>query len=135
MQNIYETFEFNKIKEHILEYAKTELGKVYIDELEMYPDRNSVENALLDLSEISSIIIRFGPLPINNSANALVLIDLAKKTGLLTPRDLHLIAEDVLTIGRIAQFLEKIENGYSRIVSITEGFVDLTNLEKEILMK
>ena len=132
MQNIYETFEFNKIKEHILEYAKTELGKVYIDELEMYPDRNSVENALLDLSEISSIIIRFGPLPINNSANALVLIDLAKKTGLLTPRDLHLIAEDVLTIARIAQFLKKIENGYPRIISITEGFVDLTNLEKEI---
>ena len=48
MKNIYETFEFNKIKEHILEYANTELGKVYIDELEMYPDRNSVENALLD---------------------------------------------------------------------------------------
>ncbi len=132
MQNIYETFEFNRIKEHILEYAKTELGKVYIDELEMYPDRNSVENALLDLSEISSIIIRFGPLPINNSANALVLIDLAKKTGLLTPRDLHLIAEDVLTIAKIAQFLKKIENGYPRIISITEGFVDLTNLEKEI---
>ena len=56
MQNIYETFEFNKIKEHILEYAKTELGKVYINELEMFPDRHSVENALLDLSEISSII-------------------------------------------------------------------------------
>ena len=132
MQNIYETFEFNRIKEHILEYAKTELGKVYINELEMFPDRHSVENALLDLSEISSIIIRFGPLPINNSANALVLIDLAKKTGLLTPRDLHLIAEDVLTIAKIAQFLKKIENGYPRIISITEGFVDLTNLEKEI---
>ena len=85
MQNIYETFEFNKIKEHILEYAKTEIGKVYINELEMYDNRESVENALLDLSEISSIIIRFGPLPINNSANALVLIDLAKKTGSLMP--------------------------------------------------
>ena len=132
MQNIYETFEFNKIKEHILEYAKTELGKVYIDELEMFDNRDSVENALLDLSEISSIIVRYGPLPINNSANALVLIDMAKKTGLLTPRDLHLIAEDVLTIARIAAFLKKIENGYPRIVSITEGFVDLTNLEKEI---
>ena len=132
MQNIYETFEFNKIKEHVLEYAKTELGKVYINELAMLDNRESVENALLDLAEISSIIIRFGPLPINNSANALVLIDLAKKTGLLTPRDLHLIAEDVLTIAKIAAFLKKIENGYPRILAITEGFVDLTNLEKEI---
>ena len=132
MQNIYETFEFNKIKEHILEYAKTELGKVYIDELMMYDTPDKVNNALLDLKEISSIIVRFGPLPINNSANALVLIDMAKKTGLLTPRDLHLIAEDVLTIVKISAFLKKIENGYPRIVDITSGFVDLSNLEKEI---
>ena len=132
MQDIYQTFEFNKIKEHILEYAKTELAKVYIDELKMFENQEAVKNALLDLNEISSIIVRFGPLPINNSANALVLIDMAKKTGLLTPRDLHLIAEDVLTINKISAFLKKIENGYPRIIEITQGFMDLTNLEKEI---
>ena len=132
MQNIYQTFEFNKIKEHILEYAKTELAKVYIQDLEMFQNQEAVKNALLDLNEISSIIVRFGPLPINNSANALVLIDLAKKTGLLTPRDLHLIAEDVLTINKISAFLKKIEGGYPRIIEITQGFMDLTNLEKEI---
>ena len=132
MQDIYQTFEFNKIKEHILEYAKTELAKVYIDELKMFENQDAIKNALLDLNEVSSIIVRFGPLPINNSANALVLIDLAKKTGLLTPRDLHLIAEDVLTINKISAFLKKIENGYPRVVEITQGFMDLTNLEKEI---
>ena len=132
MQDIYQTFEFNKIKEHLLEYAKTELAKVYIDELKMFENQDAIKNALLDLNEVSSIIVRFGPLPINNSANALVLIDLAKKTGLLTPRDLHLIAEDVLTINKISAFLKKIENGYPRITEITQGFMDLTNLEKEI---
>ena len=132
MQDIYQTFEFNKIKDHLLEYAKTELAKVYIDELKMFENQDAVKNALLDLNEVSSIIVRFGPLPINNSANALVLIDLAKKTGLLTPRDLHLIAEDVLTINKISAFLKKIENGYPRITEITQGFMDLTNLEKEI---
>ena len=75
MQDIYQTFEFNKIKDHLLEYAKTELAKVYIDELEMFNNQEAVKNALLDLNEISSIIVRFGPLPINNSANALVLIN------------------------------------------------------------
>ena len=132
MQDIYQTFEFNKIKEHLLEYAKTELAKVYIDELKMFENIEAVKNALLDLNEVSSIIVRFGPLPINNSANALVLIDMAKKTGLLTPRDLHLIAEDVLTINKISAFLKKIESGYPRIIEITQGFMDLTNLEKEI---
>ena len=132
MQNIYETFEFNKIKEHLLEYAKTELAKVYIDELKMFDTPNEVKNALEDLREISSIIVRFGPLPIHNSANALVLIDLAKKTGLLTPRDLSLIAEDVLTIGKISAFLKKIDSLYPRVSQMTEGFIDLSNLEKEI---
>ena len=132
MQDIYQTFEFNKIKDHLLEYAKTELAKVYIDELKMFENQEAVKNALLDLNEVSSIIVRFGPLPINNSANALVLIDMAKKTGLLTPRDLHLIAEDVLTINKISAFLKKIESGYPRIIEITQGFMDLTNLEKEI---
>lgn len=132
MQNIYETFEFNKIKEHLLEYAKTELAKVYIDELKMFESPNEVKNALDDLKEISSIIVRFGPLPIHNSANALVLIDLAKKTGLLTPRDLSLIAEDVLTIDKISAFLKKIDSLYPRVSQMTEGFIDLSNLEKEI---
>ena len=132
MQNIYETFEFNKIKEHLLEYAKTELAKVYIDELKMFETPSEVKNALDDLREISSIIIRFGPLPIHNSANALVLIDLAKKTGLLTPRDLSLIAEDVLTITKISAFLKKIDSLYPRVNAMTEGFIDLSNLEKEI---
>ena len=132
MQNIYETFEFNKIKEHLLEYAKTELAKVYINELKMFDNPEAVKNALEDLKEVSSVIIRFGPLPIHNSANALVLIDLAKKTGLLTPRDLSLIAEDVLTINKISTFLKKLENGYPRINELTSKFIDLTNLEKEI---
>ena len=73
MQNIYETFEFNAIKDHLLEYAKTELAKVYINELVMYESAKDVNNAIEDLKEISSIIVRFGPLPIGNSANALVL--------------------------------------------------------------
>ena len=132
MQNIYETFEFNAIKDHLLEYAKTELAKVYINELVMYESAKEVNAAIEDLKEISSIIVRFGPLPIGNSANALVLIDLAKKTGLLTPRDLHLIAEDVLTIVKISTYLKKVGDGYPRINELTNQFIDLSNLEKEI---
>ncbi|MBQ6731032.1 MAG: hypothetical protein IJR08_03890, partial [Bacilli bacterium] len=132
MQNIYETFEFNAIKDHLLEYAKTELARVYINELAMYENAKDVNSALDDLKEVSSIIIRFGPLPIGNSANALVLIDLAKKTGLLTPRDLHLIAEDVLTIVKISQYLKKVGDSYPRINELTNQFIDLSNLEKEI---
>ena len=132
MQDIYETFEFYKIKEKINEYAKTELGRIYIEDLKMLPSFQDVENSLLDLEEINSIITRFGILPIHTSANALYLIDLAKKTGLLTPRDLHLIAEDVLTSQSIIKYFQKIDVSYPRIKGKVEHFVDLTSLEKEI---
>ena len=132
MQDIYVTFEFEKIKEKINEYAKTELGKIYISELEMLPSFNDVKEILEDLKEVDSIITRFGILPIHTSANALYLIDLAKKTGLLTPRDLHLIAEDVLTSQNLVKYFAKIDVSYPRCKSKIETFNDLGPLEKEI---
>lgn len=132
MQDIYETFEFIKIKEKILEYSKTDLGKEYILNLKMFNSKDELSNALLDLEEMSFLYLRFGPLPIFSSANALALIDLAKKSGLLTPRDLHLIANDVLTLESINKYLKKIDLNYPRIKETASSFYDLTSLEKEI---
>ena len=132
MQDIYVTFDFYKIQDKLLEYSKTELAKSYIEELKMFSNYEDVKQALLDLNEMTSLIIRFGPLPISNSANALRLIDMAKKTGLLTPHDLNLVAEDVLTIGKITQYFSKIDVSYERVKKIATDINDLSNLEKEI---
>ena len=132
MQNIYKTFEFDRIQESIDEFAKTELAREHIANLVMFSSIEEVKEALKDLEEFSSIIRRFGPMPIATSANALYLIDLAKKTGLLTPRDLNLIAEDVLTSKAINKYLEKVDVSYPRIKDKASHFFDLTSLEKEI---
>lgn len=132
MQNIYETFEFYKVQEALLEYAKTELAKEKISNLVMFDNEDDMVSSLEDLKEMMSVCTRFGYMPISTSANALHLIDLAKKTALLTPRDLNLIAEDVLTSKNILQFLKKIDVGYPRIHAMADSFFDLTNLEKEI---
>ena len=132
MQDIYQTFEFNKIQNSLLEYAKTELGKEKINSLRMFSTIKEVKDSLLDLEEIISILTRFGVMPINTSANALYLINLAKKTALLTPRDLNLIADDVLTSKAILNFFSKIDVNYPRIKDKISTFYDLTSLEKEI---
>jgi len=132
MQDIYQTFEFNKIKENIKEFSKTELGKVYIDSLIMFSSMEDVSSKLEDLKEMMSIIARFSYLPIETSANALELIKLAKKTGMLTPRDFNLIANDILTINNINKYFLKIQDGYPRIKEKTSRFIDLSSLEKEI---
>lgn len=132
MQDIYQTFEFNKIQASLKEYAKTELGREMIDSLTMLSNQKLVKEALLDLNEMISIVTRFGIMPISTSANALFLIDLAKKTSLLTPRDLNLIADDVLTSQAILKFINKIDVSYPRIKTKTDTFEDLSSLEKEI---
>ena len=132
MQNIYTTFEFHKIQELLIEYSKTELGREKINNLQMFSNINDIKNELLDLNEMISVTNRFGVMPITTSANALYLIGLAKKTGLLTPRDLNLIADDVLTSQAILKFFHKIDVSYPRLNSKISTFQDLSSLEKEI---
>ena len=133
MQNIYTTFEFNKIQESIKEYAKTECGRAMIDSLTMINKSPSeLKSNLSYLEEMMSIVNRFGIMPIVTSADALYLIELAEKTGLLTPRDLNLIADDVLTSQAISKFFAKIDVSYPLIKEKVDSFEDLSSLEKEI---
>lgn len=134
MQDIYQTFEFYKIKESILEFSKSELGKRHIVDLKML-DYDSLINKQADLKEMISIVFRFGVLPIYNSADVLELIKIAKKTGMLTPRDLNLIANDVVTMTEVSIFIKKIDVSFPRINSISAKFIDLTNLKNEIFRK
>ncbi len=132
MQDIYQTFEFQKIQESIKEYSKAELTRERISSLRMFASQREVIESLSDLSEMMSVVNRFGVMPIATSANALYLIDLAKKTALLTPRDLNLIADDVLTSKAILKFFSKIDVSYPRLKSKVDSFCDLDALEKEI---
>ncbi|MGM9873518.1 MAG: endonuclease MutS2 [Bacilli bacterium] len=131
MQDIYLTFEFEKIRQSISEYSHSELGKEYISSLATLK-RNDLINEKEFMKEISSIVTRFGPFPIKNSANILKLINIAKKTYLLTPRDLYLIREDILLMGDIVKFYEKLGLDYPFIKSLIDKFNALDNLEKEI---
>lgn len=132
MQNIYETFEYQKIQEELIDLSKTELGKIHVKEMKMFPNEGDLKESLLDLDEMNSIYLRFKECPILTSANALNLIDIAKKTALLTARDLSLIAEDIITSNKVKAFFKKIDVSYPRIQSKVNKFSDLDNLEKEI---
>ena len=132
MQDIYKTFEFYKIQEGLLEQSKTEVGRRLISDLVMFESYNEVYESLEDLKEISSLIQRYGPLPISPSLDALRIIDDAKKALILTPRDLDMIAEDVLTSLSLMKFIAKVGNLYPRISNKIASFCDLSPLEKEI---
>ena len=132
MQDIYSTFEFGKILASVSEYSKSEIGKEKALSLHMLSSFEEVKESLKSLEEIMEIIFRFGPLPINSSVDTLKLIEIAKKTGLLSPRDLSLIANDVLTSKDLVIYRNKINLSYPYLNKKISEFVDLTNLEREI---
>ncbi len=132
MQDIYSTFEFSKIKSFISEYSKTELGKKYISELAFNSDKKEVERLLSLLKETMELIKRYGPLSIQSSVDALRLIEIAKKTALLTPQDLNYIANDIDTSIKLAGQIKKIECQFPLIDELCSRFKDLSSLNKEI---
>ena len=132
MQDIYQTFEFDKIKEMILEYSRTEKGRYYIQELAMLSSKEEVENAKKELEEMLSLISRYSTLPITNSANMVQIIELAKKTGILTPRDLSLVREDILTGRKLVTYFAKVDSSYPLTKQYVDKFSDLESLELEI---
>lgn len=132
MQNIYETFEFNKIRNLIAEFSKSELGKEKVLNLAKLPSKEEVEKENNKLEEMISLVSRFGNIPLSNSANILSLIEIAKKSGLFSPRDLSLIREDILTTQRVSSYFKKIDTSYPLINEIVDKFYDLSSLEKEI---
>lgn len=131
MQNIYITFEFNKIKEKIKEYSKTELAKEYIDSMSILP-LNELKKEKNLLKEVDSIISRFSLFPIKSSVSLLKLIDIAKKTGLMTARDLYLVREDIVLINDIITYYKKIGLDYPLLGDLIKKFFILDSLDKEI---
>ena len=132
MQNVETTLEFFKIKEAIQEFAKTELGKEYVSSLSFSSDKEQIKNSLDILKEMMDLISRYNQLPLQSSVYILKLIEIAKKTALLTPQDLNYIANDIEQSIKLAQHLKKVEEEFPLIKSLVENFSDLTSLQKEI---
>ena len=132
MQDIYQTFEFEKIKAFILDYSKTELGKRYVSELSFSSNRDEIAFNLSLLNEMIELISRYNPLTIQNSVDAIRLIEMAKKTAILTPQDLNYIANDIETSIKLAAQIAKIGDQFPLISELCSRFTDLTSLDKEI---
>ena len=132
MQDIYLTFEFEKIKESISEFAKTENGKAFVDALSFITDKEEVELRKNELSEMMSLISRFSYLPITNSADMVRIIEMAKKTALLSPHDLNMVREDILTGRKLVVYFNRVDASYPILKGIIANFSDLDSLESEI---
>ena len=132
MQDIYQTFEFHKIKDEIVKYLKSERAKEDVLNLSLMTSYDDVSNSLKDLKEGITLVSKYSDLPLSPSINALNVINEAKKSGILSPRELNMISEDVKTSINILSFINKMSLLFPRIKKKTDEFFDLTNIKNEI---
>ena len=132
MKNLYDTLEFNKIQEKLNLYIKTEVGKNLVNTLELSTDFFLLQKELSFVEEMMNLIVRFGTLPIINSSDLAIKIGFAKKGGLLTPKDLNDIAEDIETSSKVISFVKKCEGNYENIKDFIKDFNVLNHLSNSI---
>ena len=132
MKNLYDTLEFNKIQEKLNLYIKTEVGKNLVNTLELSTDFFLLQKELSFVEEMMNLIVRFGTLPINNSSDLAIKIGFAKKGGILTPKDLNDIAEDIETSSKVISFVKKCEGNYDNIKDFIKDFNVLNHLSNSI---
>ena len=132
MQDIYQTFEFNKILDEIASLTKTERGKELVLSLSFQTERNKIQEDLDELNEMMTFIYRYSNLPIEASKYLLKIIEMGKKTAILTPNDFYFILSDIVTSNKILEVFKKYEENFPLLKARVDHFVDLSSLEKEI---
>ena len=97
MKDAYNALEFALVQAQIKPYARGERARHQIDHLLMIEDKDALTHELFVLDEMSSLLFRYGNLPLSFSTDLTPYLELAKKGGTLQPADFDHIAEDILT--------------------------------------
>lgn len=132
MNDAYEVLEFHRIQEFLAEFSKTEGGKELIFSLSMNTDRNEVKHLLSELDEMIVLISRFGTLPLSSSVHIIRLIELAKKTALLTPNDLNHVLNDIEISLRLVNAFKNIDGDFPILREEISSISNLHSLELAI---
>ena len=132
MLDAYVTLEFNKIQESLLEFCKTEKAKELVSSLKMSNNKEHLQKELNELDEMMNLVSRFGPLPISSSVHIIKLIELAKKTALLTPSDLNHILNDIETSDKLIAHFKKVGLGFDLLNAHISEMKELSSLQKSI---
>lgn len=132
MLDAYRTLEFSKIQEKILEFCKTEKGREEVSSLKMLVDKNELKNKLEELDEMMNIISRYGPLPISSSVSLLTLINIAKKTAMMTANDLGHVLNDIEQCNKLIAHYQKIGTDFPHLGEYISSMVELSSLEAAI---
>ncbi len=131
MQDVYQKFEFEKIRETLKKYAKTDIGRAKAETLIMYSDESLLLHELKTLEEVRNTIAKYGNLPIDVSSDLKEYVSLAKKGGCLNVEELERIANDVKNAKAITNYFKKVYDS-PFLLEYVANFPHLDFLEEDI---
>ena len=108
MNSVRQILEIDKVLEKIYRYIKTPRGRVILENLDVFDDKDKCKEELDRLKEMISIINKYNDLPINNHINIEDEIKNAKKGSILDERKLNDVKEVLLSTKEIIRFFNKI---------------------------
>ncbi len=88
MKGIYETLEFYEIQNHLKQYTSSVLGKQLIDQITMIEDKKTLLYELALCNEASSLLFRYGRLPLGGLEDSTSIIHKTMMDGSLYPNEL-----------------------------------------------
>lgn len=126
--------EFNKIKERIKKYARTNAGKAMIDALEPFGNVYEINNKLEETNEALEVLINKGNPPLEGLSDAQECVERAKKGGTLSPEQLLRVGGMLRATRTMKEFFkrEEVERSYPRLEDFAHILIPIKSLEEEI---
>lgn len=126
--------EFNKIKDKIKKYARTNAGKEKVSDLAPYDNVYEINNKLDETNEALEVILDKGNPPFEGLFDIHEGVERARKGGTLTPEQLLKIGSTLRAARNMKEFFkrEDFEKAYERLEDLAYILTPVKNLEDDI---
>lgn len=133
-ERTFRVLEFQKIKENLKKYSKTQGGKALIDKLTPYETKYEVEIALKETKEALDMLVTKGAPPFEGLYDVREGLQRAAKGGVLSPGQLLRIGNMLKCSRRFKKYVEREEEeiAFERIEDLAYILEPLKGLEDEI---
>lgn len=127
-QKAITVLEFHKIIQRLSELAGSQLAREQILNLEPIHDSYLIKDQLAETTEALSVIVKKGPLPLGNFYHIQPYLELCRKGGTLTMRQLLQILYNVNIAARVISFMK----GELPDVPTIRGMTELLEAPKQL---
>ena len=131
MKDLYQTFEFNIIKDNLRNYAKGVIAKNQIDSLKMFTSKEELRNELSYLNEMISYTIKYRSLLINPHNDITIKLNSLLKNGVGSVEFFYQISSLLENVEIIKKEALRDER-YPLIMELINNLVSLSSLKNQI---